>query len=323
MFAGKTYLLFLYTYLKDVRLVFVPPASVGEFGGEVDNWEWPRHTGDFSFMRVYTAPDGSSAVFDEHNVPYRPKRFLQVAAEGVDEGDVVFLLGYPGQTARHKTASFIRFEQDVRLPAIVGLYNWQISEMDKAGAGDRAVAIKHASRTKDLANTEKLSRGQLFGLRRTNIVAMRAQQEAELQAFIDNDPARKEKYGSALKEIDAVYQEMSVAGPLEIHLTQLRKACRAAAFGYFVYDAAVERAKPDLERESPYMDRNFPESVEEIRVSMSDWHPPTDQIMLAGMLKRLSEIPTARDIGPLKELLSGSFSAGGPGTHADRTHAPG
>ena len=93
MFAGRTYVLFLYTYLKDVRLVFAPPVSVGNFGGEADNWEWPRHTGDFSFMRVYTAPDGTSATWSEKNVPYRPKRFLRVQQAGVDEGDAVFLLG--------------------------------------------------------------------------------------------------------------------------------------------------------------------------------------------------------------------------------------
>jgi hypothetical protein len=142
MFTGKTYVLFLYTYLKDVRLVFAPPASVGNFGGEVENWEWPRHTGDFSFMRAYTAPDGTSATYAVDNIPYKPKRFIQVAAEGVDEGDAVFLLGYPGRTARHKTASFLRFEQDVRLPLTVELFNWQIGEMQQAGISDRAVEIK-------------------------------------------------------------------------------------------------------------------------------------------------------------------------------------
>ena len=304
MFAGKTYVLFLYTYLKDVRLVFAPPASVGNFGGEVDNWEWPRHTGDFSFMRAYTAPDGSSATYSKDNIPYKPKRFIQVAPEGVDENDAVFLLGYPGRTARHKTASFLKFEQDVRLPLTVELYQWQIQEMEKAGATDRSVAIKHASRIKSLANVEKRSRGQLLGLRRARIVATREAREAELQSYIDSDAARKVKYGSLLKDIENVYDEMSAAGALEIQLLQLRQACRAAAFGYFVYDSAMERAKADLDREVPYMDRNFAQSTQEVKVAMSDWHPPTDQIMLTGMLERLSRIPQAREVEPLRELLA-------------------
>ena len=106
MFTGKTYVLFLYTYIKDVRLVFAPPSSIGNFGGDVDNWEWPRHTGDFSFMRAYVAPDGSTADYSPDNVPYKPKRFIQVAPQGANEGDYVMLLGYPGRTARHKTSSF-------------------------------------------------------------------------------------------------------------------------------------------------------------------------------------------------------------------------
>ena len=308
MFAGKTYVLFLYTYLKDVRLVFAPPASVGNFGGEVDNWEWPRHTGDFSFMRAYTAPDGSSATYSKDNIPYQPKRFIQVAPEGVDENDAVFLLGYPGRTARHKTASFLQFEQDIRLPLTVDLYNWQIHEMETAGANDRTVAIKHASRMKSLANVEKRSRGQLLGLRRAGIVATRQAREAELQAYIESEPARKAKYGSLLKDIETVYAEMSAAGPLEIHLLQLRQACRAAAFGYFVYDSAMERAKSDLDREAPYMDRNFAQSMQEVKVAMSDWHSPTDQLMLAEMLERLSQIPEAQKLEPLQQLLADASS---------------
>lgn len=304
MFAGKTYVLFLYTYLKDVRLVFAPPSSVGNFGGEADNWEWPRHTGDFSFMRAYTAPDGSSATYAAQNVPYRPKRFIQVAPEGVDEGDAVFMLGYPGRTARHKTASFLRYEQDMRLPLTVDHYRWQIGVMEAAGADDRAVAIKHASRSKSLANVEKRSRGQLQGLRRAGIVAQRAGEEAALQAFIESDPTRAAKYGKVLAEIEAVYAEMIAAGPLELELGQLRTACRAAAFGHFAYEAAVERAKADLERESAYMDRNFAQSVQQNKVSMSDWHAATDATMLAGMLQRLARIPAAAEIPALARLLA-------------------
>ncbi len=305
MFAGRTYVLFLYTYLKDVRLVFAPPASVGNFGGEADKWEWPRHTGDFSFMRAYTAPDGSSATWSAQNIPYRPKRFLRVQSAGVDEGDAVFLLGYPGRTARHRTASFLQYESRVRLPLTVQLYQWQIRQMEEAGVGDRSVAIRHASRTKSLANVEKRSRGQLQGLQRAQIVDKRLQQESELQSFIEADEVLRQKYGSVLRDIAAVYAEMESAGPLEIHLQQLRQACRAAAFGFAVVDAVHERAKPDIERESPWMDRNYAQSVQELKVSLRDWHPPTDVEMLSGMLRRLSSIPGARQLPALIPLTEG------------------
>jgi len=302
MFAGRTYELFLYTWLKDVRLVFAPPAAIGNFGGEVDNWEWPRHTGDFSLMRAYTAPDGSSAVYSPDNVPYKPKRVLRVEPGGVDEGDAVFLLGYPGRTARHRTASFLTWEQTVRLPLTVELYQWQIAEMEKAGTSDRGAALKHASRMKSLANVEKRSRGQLLGLRRAGIVEARTAQEQRLQEFIDSNPDRNTKYGRVLTEIAAVYAEMSAAGPEEILLLQLRQACRAAAFGFFVVDAVHERAKPDLEREAPYMDRNFQQSLRELKVSLADWHPPTDQILLAGVLSRLRTLPDSDSVKALAAI---------------------
>ncbi|MCA9134143.1 MAG: S46 family peptidase [Planctomycetales bacterium] len=303
MFAGKTYVLFLYTYLKDIRLAFAPPQAIGNFGGEEDNWMWPRHTGDFSFLRAYTAPDGSSATYAAENIPYRPKRFIQVAPQGVRENDAVFLLGYPGRTARHKTASFLTYEQNIRLPTIVDLYNWQMEVLHAAGQEDRAVAIKHASRLRSLANVEKRSRGQLQGLRRANIIARRAADEARLQAYIEADEQRREKYGTLLAQIDSVYADISSAAEYEIHLTQLRSASRAFGIGFFLYDAAVERQKDDLDRESPYMDRNWEQSVQELLTTMGDYHAATDELILAGMLERLQHSEAARTNPVLAPLL--------------------
>ena len=300
MFAGKTYVLFLYTYITDVRLVFAPPASVGEFGGDTDNWEWPRHTGDFSFLRAYVAPDGSTADYAKENVPYQPKRFIQVDPHGVDEGDFVMLIGYPGRTARHKTASFLLYEQDVRLPFIVDLYGWQIQQMEAAGKENRAVALKLTSRIKSLANVEKRSRGQLKGLRRAKIAAYRADQEAQLQAYIDSDPDRQKKYGHLLSEINNVYSEMGDAAPLELNLQNLISASRMMNLAFTMYDSAVERQKPDLERESPYMDRNFELTRKRQMLAQQDLDPATDNLLLSGMLDRLAPLPQAKEIDALR-----------------------
>ncbi|MFN0035194.1 MAG: S46 family peptidase, partial [Saprospiraceae bacterium] len=308
MFAGKTYWLFLYTYLKDVRLVFAPPASVGNFGGEIDNWEWPRHTGDFSFMRAYTAPDGSSADHSPNNVPYKPKRFIQVAPQGVDEGDFVFLLGYPGRTSRHKTASFLRYEEDVRLPLIVDLYSWQISTMDEAGSQDRSVALKHAAHMRSLANVEKRARGQLKGLRRTSISKSREAEENQLQTYIDADSQRKARYGRVLSEIDAVYHSLSKDSGFELNLDQLHSACRSLDIAFMLCDAASERLKSDLDREPPFMERNFDQTKKTLMLTVADLHLPTDRIILHGMLERLSKVQRARDLPPLSELLASSDS---------------
>ena len=288
MFAGKTYVLFLYTFIKDVRLVFAPPASVGNYGGEIDNWEWPRHTGDFSFMRAYVAPDGSTAEYSKDNVPYQPKRFIQIEPKGVGENDFVMLIGYPGRTARHKTASFLRYEQNVRLPYVVENYQWQIKQMQQAGSVDRSVMLKHSSRMKSLANVEKRSRGQLKGLIRKDIVANRKAKEDELQAFIDSDPDRKAMYGGLLKEIDSVYSDME-SNPQELDIENLRSASRLLYFAFTLYDSAVERQKEDLLRETPYMDRNIDLTRRRLLLSVKDFHAPTDKIILEEMLRRVRE----------------------------------
>jgi len=303
MFTGKEYVLFLYTYIRDVRLVFAPPSSVGNFGGAVDNWEWPRHTGDFSFMRAYVAPDGSTAEYDKTNVPYKPKRHIQVSPAGANETDFVFLLGYPGRTARHKTASFLEYEQNVRLPFVVELYNWQLATMARESKKDRAVALKHSSRKQGLANVEKRSRGQLKGLTRADIVAKRRAVEAELQNFIESDPDRKQKYGSLLTDLDGVYREMGQSANYQLTLTNVVSACRGLGLAYTIYDAASERAKADLDREAQYMDRNIERTVDRAILGWKDWHRETDMKMLAEMKRRLRKTSEGNTTPVVKAFL--------------------
>ncbi len=198
MFRGKTYVLFIYDYIKDVRLVYAPPRSIGEFGGEADNWMWPRHTGDFAFLRAYVAPDGRNADYAPQNVPFKPKKHLQVATAGVKAGDFTFALGYPGSTHRHKSSHYLAFEENVRMPFVTGLYRWIIDLKEKMSANDRATAIKLSSSLKGLWNNLTRSLGQMKGLKNLQLVKKRQQEEADLQRFIDADNARRRQYGSLL-----------------------------------------------------------------------------------------------------------------------------
>lgn len=309
MFAGKTYVLFQYTYIKDVRLVFAPPSSIGNFGGAIDNWEWPRHTGDFSFMRAYVAPDGSTADYSPNNVPYKPKRFIQVNPAGANESEFVMLLGYPGRTARHKTASFLQYESEVRLPYIVDLYGRQIATMESAGENNREVAIKLLSRIQGLANTEKRSRGQLKGLARARIVAKRKAEEQRLQSFIEQDPDRKRQFGSLLQSIDSTYQSMSETANEEFNISYLQRTSQLLRFASTVYDAAEERQKEDLERETAYMDRNFDQTVRRLTLAQKDLDLATDKIMLQNMMDQIQAsgktVPGLKD-QTVEQLFAGS-----------------
>jgi hypothetical protein len=181
--------------------------------------------------------------------------------------------------------------------------------MEKAGASNREVAIKHASRSKSLANVEKRSRGQLLGLKRTGMVSIREASEAMLQAFIAADDKRQAMFGTLLKDIESVYLEMTEEAPVEIHLKELKNACRALSFAFTLLDAATEREKEDLERETPYMKRNYELTVQQLKLDVSDWDKQTDTKMLQGMLERLQKIPAAKDISGLGFLFKDNLSA--------------
>lgn len=221
MFIGKSYVLFRYKTIQDVRLVYVPNRQIGEFGGETDNWVWPRHTGDFSFMRAYVAPDGSPAKYAKNNVPYTPKKFLRVNPKGTNEEDFVFILGYPGRTYRHRPAQFIAYQQEFVLPYVSELYDFQNSAMESAGKKNKHTEIKLATRIKRNANVLKNYRGKLQGLKGINLVSQKKSEDAALAKFINNNVDIKAQYGSLMKDIDDLYKLINGDAKRDLWLTQI------------------------------------------------------------------------------------------------------
>lgn len=286
MFKGKTYVLFIYTYLKDVRLVYSPPRSIGEFGGEIDNWMWPRHTGDFSFMRAYISPDGKPADYSLKNVPFHPKKYIKIAPQGVNEGDFAFILGYPGRTYRHNTSYFLSFEENVRMPYVVELYKWMISIMEKMSKKDRSIAIKLAPRIRGLSNAEKNYRGKLKGIKRLNLVLKRREEEKMLQIFINADRKRKHRYGVILNKIYDIYKEKRIYAGYDQVVKYLLRNSYLLNIAFMVYESSIERKKPDTERDSAYMDRNFSRTKKFMLLRLRNFHEQTDKIVFKEMLLR-------------------------------------
>lgn len=208
MFPGKSYILFKYKIIKDVRLVYVPPRSIGEFGGETDNWMWPRHTGDFSFLRAYVAPDGSSAEYSESNVPYHPQKFLKINPNGVKENDFVFILGYPGRTYRNYPAWFLDYQQNYFLPYNEQLYSNIIDALENLSENDKALELKYAPFIKGLSNAMKNYRGKMLGIRKLELLKKEYEEDRKLKDFIDSDPELEEKYGSLFDELESVYNKL-------------------------------------------------------------------------------------------------------------------
>jgi len=209
MFIGKSYVLFRYKTIQDVRLVYVPNRKIGEYGGETDNWVWPRHTGDYSFMRAYVAKDGSPAKYSKDNIPYQPKKFLKVNPNGTNEEDFVFILGYPGKTFRHRPAQFIDYQQKYLLPYVSELYNFQNSTMENIGKKDKTTELKLATRIKRNANVMKNYRGKLKGIKGIDLVNQKKQEDAALAQFINNNTDVKAQYGNLMNDIDLLYRQIN------------------------------------------------------------------------------------------------------------------
>lgn len=306
MFEGETYVLFKYKFFRDVRLVYVPPRSIGEFGGESDNWVWPRHTGDFSFLRVYTAPDGSSAGYSKENIPFKPKRYLKVNPNGVNENDFLFILGYPGRTFRHKPSQFLNLQEKYQLPFISEFYDFQIEQMLKLGENNPELALKFASRIKGLANTTKNYKGKILGLRRLDLVSKKVEEEKQLQSFIDSDPALKDKYGKLLSEIDTVYDgiETNISGSL--WFGQIFRSTTLLSIANSLIEYSIEIKKPDSERRSAYTEQNLPQFKKSFAASLNNFNMHLDTTILAKLLTYAVNLPAGSRINSVDNLISGS-----------------
>lgn len=285
MFIGKTYVLFLYSYIKDVRLVYAPPRAVGEYGGEDDNWMWPRHTGDFAFFRAYTAPDGSFRSYHPDNVSYKPKHHLQIAAGGAKTEDLIFILGYPGRTYRHRTSHFIAFQQDFRLPFAEKLYRRQMDILDSfSEKSGRSVQIKLAAAYKRLANPWKRYLGQLKGMKALDLAKKRKKQEADIQKFINADFVRKKKYGDIIAKLNELYAELRNDSPFDLTIYYLLKSPTIVKNAHKIYLASLQKQKRDVNRKSAYMNRNFKSTVLRIKQDARNFHQPADKMILKELL---------------------------------------
>ncbi|WP_131537966.1 S46 family peptidase [Pedobacter nototheniae] len=258
MFIGKSYVLFRYKTIQDVRLVYVPSRNIGEFGGETDNWVWPRHTGDFSFMRAYVAPDGKPAKYAKENVPYKPKKFLKVNPNGTKEEDFVFILGYPGRTFRHRPAAYIEYQQDYLLPYTSELYDFQNATMESVGKKDKTTELKLATRIKRNANVLKNYRGKLKGLKGIGLIAQKEQEDAALAAFINNDMSLKAKYGTLMNDIDQTYRLINGDANRDLWLGQIYTSTSLLniAKNINAFKSALDEQSAD--KKQVFFDQNLP-----------------------------------------------------------------
>ena len=200
-YEGNEYYMFIYTTYEDVRLVCAPPSAIGKFGGDTDNWMWPRHTGDFTVFRIYTAPDGSPAKYAKENVPFHPKHFLPISIKGYQPGDYTMIWGYPGTTQRFMTSYEVQNAISVNDPAIYEPLDIILPVINDHMNADAAVRLQYADDYAGLANYWKNQHGEVTSLQNLRVVEKKQQQERELTEWINASSERQKKYGNCLNEI--------------------------------------------------------------------------------------------------------------------------
>jgi len=230
-YAGNEFYLFVYETFKDVRLVGAPPSSIGKYGADTDNWMWPRHTGDFSMFRVYTAPDGTPAEYAEENIPLKPKHHLPVSIKGVKKGDFSMIMGYPGGTTRYLTSFGVDQAVEQNNMTVVDIRQVKLDIMRADMDASDEVRIKYASKYAGTSNYWKYYIGQTKGLKRLRVAEKKRELEAQFTDWVNADPARKAEYGDVLSNIQMSYDETKENALFRIYAREaIQRGCEAAGF---------------------------------------------------------------------------------------------
>ena len=204
-YYGNEFYMFIYNTYRDIRLVGAPPESVGKYGGDTDNWMWPRHTGDFSMLRIYADADNKPADYSESNVPYTPKRHLKISMDGVDQGDFTMVMGYPGSTDRFLSSWGIEQALALYNPSVVDVRDLKLRTMKEHMDEDLGVRIQYAAKYAQTANYWKYYIGQSKGLKALNVQGQKEAIEARFSSWATSSPELEAEYGEALNLIEAYY----------------------------------------------------------------------------------------------------------------------
>lgn len=314
-FHGNEFYLFVYETFNDIRLVGAPPSSVGKYGGDTDNWMWPRHTGDFSMFRVYADKDGKPAQYSEDNIPLTPKHFLPVNISGVQDGDYTMVMGYPGSTDRYLTSWGVKEQIDLYGPAVVRVRDLKLEVMKRYMEKDAATRIQYASKYARVSNYWKYYIGQTEQLQSNHVYDKKKAIEDKFAKWVSADAKRKAKYGEVLKMFAEAYaetnktvkagvyaREAGITGP-EIALQGLRFGRTMQAY----FNAAEKMEESEDEDTKAQMKTTMENIINSLKANADefykDYNAKLDQDLTANMLSLYyQDIPADQQPEMLKEL---------------------
>ncbi|KOR44692.1 dipeptidyl-peptidase 7 [Xanthomonas oryzae] len=303
--GGNTYRLFRTLEIRDVRLAYAPPSGIGKFGGDIDNWMWPRHTGDFSFYRAYVGKDGKPAAYAKDNVPYRPQHFLKFADQPLGAGDFVMVAGYPGRTNRYALAAEFDNTANWAYPTAGRQYRELIALVEQAGKQDPDIQVKYAAAMASWNNAAKNYEGQLQGFKRIDAARQKQAEERAVLAWLKRQHRDGRAALQAHTQLLALDEQAKATRDRDLILRQMRRT-GVLGSALSLYRLAIERAKPDAERETGYQARDLPE-IEGAQKQMERRYVAS----MDGQLQRYwfdqyLKLPAAQRLPALDQLLAGA-----------------
>lgn len=290
--GGQSYFLVKALAIRDVRLVYAPPSSIGKFGGDTDNWMWPRQTGDWAFYRAYVSPEGRPADFSEDNVPYASKSFLKVNAAGVKEDDFVMVLGYPGRTNRYRAAAEVQNQFEWVYPTAKRYreeYIDVIKSVAPAGSDER---IKYQSTIASLANYAKNYGSMVESYNKGDMLARKQALESDLQSWLASDRKRRKKYGSALADLNSLVKQSQENQASDLLMGYMGRT-NLWGVAKQLYRLAHEKQKPDAAREPGYQERDMTRFKQRMQAVSRRYAPAVDQAILLHFIKQYVALPKA------------------------------
>ncbi len=305
MYNGKQYILYEYKVFKDIRIVYAPPLSIGNYGGETDNWMWPRHTGDFSFLRAYVSKEGIGKEYSTDNIPYKPEVWLKVAGQGLKEGDFTFIIGYPGFTTRYRSSTSVHWNQEYNYPFTISNYREIIELSDGITKNDPAGRLKKASLVRGLANVMKNNQGKVEGMKKTRFLEKKIAFEDEFLKWVGSDPARKEKYGNLLAKEKEAYRMIEKTRDRDnvFGVLQGFAGTQMGVAGQLLY-LARQWEKPESERDPGITEETFDNVADQLQFTFNNYYEPVDKALFIRALKMADALPAGQRITGLEYVFT-------------------
>lgn len=283
-FEGNRFFLFITETFEDVRLVGAPPSAVGKFGGDTDNWMWPRHTGDFSLFRIYADSNNQPAPYTEDNVPYQPKQHLPISLEGVALGDFTMVFGFPGSTDEYAPSYDVSMTMEQTFPTRIHLRGQRLQVIDRYMADSEKIHIQYADKQSRIANGYKKWQGAIRGLKKLDAVAVKQKQEAAFQQWADT--AQDGTYAGLLPAYEDAYTTYREVNIVREYLNEAIFGIEAVVFAWR-FNQLVQKSKNDPEGDG------WREELDQVRQRsqnfFKDYHPPIDQEIIPGMLSAYND----------------------------------